>query len=162
MPTMRLKDLVKCDWSANPQASAISVSLSAVDVIMCLARSTLRAATYAMGEDPRLCLKARQKWLGLNATESAMSRNAIFDARLSSMYSRARLTCQAARPPGRQMLRHDGAIFPIASDSPARSVHASLRQRQATARFDSNNVIARITRYPARAEAGETDLAEGI
>ena len=61
MPTTRLKVLVKCDWSANPHASAIAVSLSGVDVIMSLARSTLRAATYAKGEDPRLCLNAREK-----------------------------------------------------------------------------------------------------
>jgi hypothetical protein len=61
MPTTWRKDLVKCDWSENPRASAISISLSSVDVIMSLARSTLRTTTYATGEDPRLYLNAREK-----------------------------------------------------------------------------------------------------
>ena len=61
MPTAQPKDLVKCDWSENPHASAMSVSLSRVDVIMSLTRSILRAATYVMGEDPRLRLNAREK-----------------------------------------------------------------------------------------------------
>ena len=39
----------------------MSVSPCLVDVIMSLARSTRRTATYAMGEDPSLRLNAREK-----------------------------------------------------------------------------------------------------
>jgi hypothetical protein len=68
------------------------------------------------------------------------------------MYPIARLACQAERLPGRKMLCEGGALMPIASDSPPRSVEASLKQHQAISRFDSKNAIARITRCPARTE----------
>lgn len=58
---MRRKLLLKCDWSVNPQSSAMSVRPSLVDAIIVLARSTRRMATYAIGEDPRLRLNARLK-----------------------------------------------------------------------------------------------------
>src|ERR1700677_21284 len=98
----------------------------------------------------------------LKATQSAISRIVIFDPRFPSMYSSARLACQDARPPVRKMLCDGGALVPIASDSLPGSVDASLRHRQATSRFDSNNVIARITRCLTRAEAGATELGEGF
>src|SRR5271154_452059 len=89
----------------------------------------------------------------LKAARSAISRIVIFDPRFPSMYSRTRLACQAARPPGRKMPCDGGASMPVAPDSLPRSVDASLRHRQATSRFDSKQVIARISRCPARAEA---------
>src|ERR1700733_1697900 len=61
MPTARRNNLLKCGWSENPHDSAISVRLSCVPVNIRRARSTLLAATYAMGADPRLRLKAREK-----------------------------------------------------------------------------------------------------
>jgi hypothetical protein len=39
----------------------MSVSLNRVDIIMSLARSTLRTTIYAKREEPRLCLNAREK-----------------------------------------------------------------------------------------------------
>src|SRR5271170_169098 len=78
------------------------------------------------------------------------------------MYSRASLVCQAARPPDPLMLCDGRALVPIASDSLPRSVDASLRHRQATSRFDTNNVIARVTRCPTRTEAAAADLGEGF
>ena len=150
VPTTRRKDLMKCDWSANPQASAICVSLSRVDVNMSLARSTLRDATYAMGEDPRLCLNAREKWLGLKATRSATSRTSIFNPRWPSMYSTARLACQAARPPRRNILSSRGPFERVASKFPLRNL-ATGDARQVDLGLGSKDAVDRIVGCPPMA-----------
>jgi len=61
IPAQRRKHLLKWGWSVNPQASAIMQRGCPVDIIICLARSILRAATYTIGGKPRACRKAREK-----------------------------------------------------------------------------------------------------
>jgi 6-phosphogluconolactonase len=61
IPTISRNRLLRCAWSANPQASATSASGSLVELINALARSTRRTTTYSIGENPRLRLKAREK-----------------------------------------------------------------------------------------------------
>ena len=61
IPTISRNRLLRCAWSANPQARATSASRSLVPLIIAFARSTRLTTTYSIGDHPTLCLKAREK-----------------------------------------------------------------------------------------------------
>src|ERR1700677_4594702 len=105
-----------------------------------------------MGLYPSEHLNAREKWLLLNPTTSAISSIAIFAPRLASMWSSARFACQAARPPGRTWISEAEVPACDPAGSVPRSIDASLRQRHAASRLVSKNVNARLTRCPTQAE----------
>jgi hypothetical protein len=115
---------------------------------MSLARSTLLAETYALGENPTLRLNVREKWLLLNATSFAMSRISICDPRCASMYSSARLACREASPPPDNIFCLVGALRCALIDSASSGFDASLGNGDATPRLVSASVmtIGRVAR----------------
>jgi hypothetical protein len=98
---------------------------------MSLARSTLLAETYALGEKPMLRLNAREKWLLLNATSFAISRISIGDPRCASMYSSTCLACRRASPPPDNIFRLVGASRCALAHSASSGFDESLSDRHA-------------------------------
>src|SRR3984893_10835172 len=74
----------------------------------------------------------------------------------------ARFACHTARPPVRKAPCNAGELMSDSSVSEPRSVDASLRQHHAASRLVSKNVMARLTRFPMRADADATERSGGI